>query len=263
MSHPAHGSVTDLPAPAGGADPLFGLEGRRILVAGAAGEIGRGLAAALAARGARLALCDRDADGFASAGPEAVHSGAVDLRDEAAVERGVAEAAEALGGFDALVNCAGILPIGKADRLAPAEFRACLDINLTGAFLLAVAARRAMGPGGAQLHMASVSSTVANPGYGAYAASKAGLSHLVRVLAREWARDGITVNALGPSMLEQGMAAGYLADPRFRDRALAEIPVGRFCTVDDLVGPAVMLLSPAGRYITGQTIPVDGGRTIA
>jgi NAD(P)-dependent dehydrogenase (short-subunit alcohol dehydrogenase family) len=236
----------------------FDVTGRRVLLVGAAGHVGRGLAKALSGAGARLALGDLDA-GALDAAP---FSAAVDVTDEAAVAGFVDAAAEALGGVDALVNAAGLLPIAKADALAPADFRACLDVNLTGAFLLATAARRHMGEGATQVHVASVSSLVANPGYAAYAASKAGLAHLVRVLAREWARDGITVNALAPSMLEEGMAAHYLADPRFRERALSEIPLRRFATVEDLAGPLQMLLSPAGGYITGQVIPVDGGRTI-
>lgn len=243
---------------AGPADPLFALQGRRIVVIGAAGEIGRGLAGALAARDARVLVGDLAVPDV----PGAHHADRVDVTDEADVARFAEEAAEALGGVDALVNAAGILPVAKADQLEPERFRTCLDVNLTGAFLLSVALRRHMREGAAQLHIASVSSIVANPGYAAYAASKAGLSHLVRVLAREWARDGITVNALAPSMLREGMAAPYLTEARFEERVLAEIPLRRLCTVEDLVGPSVMLLSRAGRYVTGQTLPVDGGRTL-
>lgn len=238
-------------------DPLFDLTGRRVLLVGAAGEIGRGLTEALAARGARLAVGDLSAPAVAG-----THfAGAVDLRDEASVRAFTAEAATALGGLDALVNAAGVLRIAKADAMEAETFRATLDINLSGAFLIARAARQHM-TGGAQLHLASVSSFVTNPGYAAYAASKAGLSHLVRVLALEWARHGIRVNALAPSMLADGMAAPFLTDDRFEEKVIGEIPLRRFCTVADLVGPTVMLLSDAGRYITGQTLPVDGGRTL-
>ncbi|MEO0821328.1 MAG: SDR family oxidoreductase [Pseudomonadota bacterium] len=248
-------------------DPLFDLGAKRLLIVGAAGEIGAGMARALAARGARLALGDLAGDDLGAIAEEvdAALAAGIDVTDEGAVERFVLDAAAALGGVDGLVNAAGILPIAKAEVLAPESFRTCIDVNLTGAFLLAVAARRAMletGGGGAQVHLASVSSFVANPGYAAYASSKAGLSHLVRVLAREWARDGITVNALAPSMLEQGMAAGFLTEPRFRERVVAEIPLRRLATVEDLIGPLVMLLGQGGQYVTGQTIPVDGGRTL-
>lgn len=237
---------------------LFDISGRRLLIAGAGGHVGRGLAEALIARGAAVAVCDLAPPGI----PGARVSAAFDITDEASVAACAAQAAEALGGLDGLVNAAGLLPVARAEDLPAERFRACIEVNLTGAFLLAVAVRRHMGPGATQVHLASVSSTVANPGYAAYASSKAGLAHLVRVLAREWARDGITVNALAPSMLAQGMAAGYLGQARFRERALAEIPAGRFCTVADLVGPLLLLLAPAGGYITGQVLAVDGGRTL-
>jgi NAD(P)-dependent dehydrogenase (short-subunit alcohol dehydrogenase family) len=116
--------------------------------------------------------------------------------------------------------------------------------------------------GGRIVHFASVSSVVANINYAAYATSKAALSQLVRVLAREWAATGITVNAIGPAMTETGMTGGYLSDGSFRNQALASIPLGRFGTPEDLIGPLVLLLSPAGAFITGQTIYVDGGRTL-
>lgn len=254
------------------ANALFSLENRRILITGAAGGIGSALAPALAGMGARLALADLDGRAAELIGAEtgAAWSGALDVTDETACAAGVAAAAEALGGLDALVNAAGLLTVAKADQLSAETFRRGLDINLTGAFLLSVAARAQMSSGGRPggrtggriVHIASVSSTVANPGYAAYAASKAGLAHLVRVLAREWARDGILVNALAPSMLETAMTAELLTDQRFRERVLAEIPLRRLCTAEDLIGPLVLLLAEGGRYMTGQTVPVDGGRTL-
>ena len=112
------------------------------------------------------------------------------------------------------------------------------------------------------VHFASVSSLVANVNYAAYASSKAALSQLVRVLAREWAPSGVSINAIGPAMTETGMTAGYLSDPDFRKQALSAIPMGRFGTPEDLVGLLVLLLAPGGSFITGQTIFVDGGRTL-
>jgi NAD(P)-dependent dehydrogenase (short-subunit alcohol dehydrogenase family) len=143
------------------------------------------------------------------------------------------------------------------------RFRHTLDVNVTGALVLSRSAARAMGDrGGRIIHFASVSSLVANVNYAAYAASKAALSQLVRVLAREWADSGITVNAIGPAMTETGMTENFLSDPAFRAQALASIPLGRFGTPEDLIGPVILLLSQAGAFITGQTIYVDGGRTL-
>jgi NAD(P)-dependent dehydrogenase (short-subunit alcohol dehydrogenase family) len=116
--------------------------------------------------------------------------------------------------------------------------------------------------GGRVVHFASVSSHVANQNYAAYATSKAALSQMVRVLAREWAPDGITVNALGPAMTETGMTGSYLSDAEFRAQALSVIPLGRFGSPEDLIAPLMLLLAPGGSFITGQTLFVDGGRTL-
>ena len=112
------------------------------------------------------------------------------------------------------------------------------------------------------VHIASVSSLVANPNYAAYASSKAALSHLIRVLAREWAPRNIRVNALGPAMTETPLTAPHLADATFQAGALASIPMGRFGQPDDLLAAMLLLIGPGGRFITGQTIYVDGGRTL-
>lgn len=243
---------------------LFSLTSQRVLVTGAGGGIGTALAEALAGFGTRLAVSDLDGGAARALGADvgAEWSGTLDITDEDACAHAVEAATEALGGLDAVVNAAGLLTVAKADVLGAEAFRQGVEINLTGAYLLSVAARQHMGSGGRIVHIASVSSFVANPGYAAYASSKAGLAHLVRVLAREWARDGILVNALAPSMLETAMTAELLVDQRFRERVLAEIPLRRLATPQDLIGPLVLLLSEGGRYITGQTLPVDGGRTL-
>ncbi len=111
--------------------------------------------------------------------------------------------------------------------------------------------------------IASVSSAVANPRYAAYAASKAGVAHVTRVLAVEWAASGVTVNALGPAVIPTALSQPIVGDERNREAALARIPMGRFGTPDDLVGAAIFLLSPAAAYVTGQILFVDGGRTIS
>jgi NAD(P)-dependent dehydrogenase (short-subunit alcohol dehydrogenase family) len=188
---------------------------------------------------------------------------AVDITREAEADALMALAAQRFGRVDGVINTAGLLRIAPALELNTDDFKQTLDVNVTGALLLSRAAARAMqDKGGRIVHFASVSSVVANINYAAYATSKAALSQLVRVLAREWAATGITVNAIGPAMTETGMTGGYLSDGSFRNQALASIPLGRFGTPEDLIGPLVLLLSPAGAFITGQTIYVDGGRTL-
>ncbi|MEM9147345.1 MAG: SDR family oxidoreductase [Pseudomonadota bacterium] len=243
---------------------LFSLEGHRVLLSGAAGGIGTALAEALSGLGARLALADLDGAAARALGRdlEADWAGPLDITDEDACDGVCHGAAAAMGGLDALVNAAGLLTVAKADRLGGEAFRAGLEVNLTGAYLFSVAARRQMAHGGRIVHLASVSSLVATPGYAGYAAAKAGLAQLVRVLALEWARDGIAVNALAPAMLETQMTAELLVDQRFRERVLAEIPMRRLATPEDLIAPLALLLAEGGRFITGQILPVDGGRTL-
>lgn len=247
-------------------DPLFDIQGKSIVVAGAASGLGRAVAGALTARGARLTMADISAEGLATAANElgpAVATRLADIRREADADAVMAHAMERFGAVDGVVNTAGLLHIAPALSLDETQFRATLDVNVAGAFLLSRAAARSMaGKGGRIVHFASVSSLVANVHYAAYAASKAALSQLVRVLAREWAPRGITVNAIGPAMTETGMTERFLSDPEFRAQALASIPLGRFGTAEDLIGALVLLLGPAGAFITGQTIFVDGGRTL-
>jgi NAD(P)-dependent dehydrogenase (short-subunit alcohol dehydrogenase family) len=247
-------------------DTLFDIQGQSIVIAGAASGLGRALAHALAERGARLTLGDLSDDGLAAAGAELGPQAATctaDIAAEAGADALISAAAHRFGRVDGVVNTAGVLHIAPALDLDPARFRETLEVNVTGAFLLSRAAARQMGDdGGRIVHLASVSSLVANLNYSAYAASKAALSQLVRVLAREWAARSITVNAIGPAMTETGMTQGFLSDPQFRARALASIPMGRFGTPRDLIGVVVLLLAPAGSFITGQTIYVDGGRTV-
>lgn len=261
----------------GTTDPLFDLKDRSIVVFGACGGLGRPLSRALAARGAHLTLADRDSavlnDMAAELGlnrhkdnndSQTIATHITDITDEAACDETMATASRAFGRVDGVVNTAGVLSVDAGLTLDPVDFQRSLDLNVTAALLISRAAARTMAPngGGAILHMASVSSLVANPNYAAYATSKAALSQLIRVLAREWASDGIRINALGPAMTETPLNAGYLADETFRANALAVIPMGRFGEPDDLIGPAVMMLAPSSNFITGQTLYVDGGRTL-
>jgi NAD(P)-dependent dehydrogenase (short-subunit alcohol dehydrogenase family) len=247
-------------------DPLFDIAGLSIVVAGAASGLGRAVARALADRGARLTLADISREGLETLGKEMgaeVATLVTDITDESANTALMGAALQRFGAVDGVINTAGLLRIDRALDLDVVQFAQTLDLNVMGAFLLSRAGARAMaGKGGRIIHFASVSSVVVNNSYAAYATSKAALSQLVRVLAREWAPSGISVNALGPAMTETGMTSGYLLDAAFRTQALSSIPMGRFGTPQDLVGMVVLLLAPAGSFITGQTIFVDGGRTL-
>ncbi len=246
-------------------DNLFDIRDRVIVVTGAARGLGQAIANCLARRGARLALYDRDAGELATTSGRLADTftRAVDITDEAALASAVAETKTRFGRIDGAVNAAGVLTIGAARELDAAAFRRCIDVNLTGAFLFSRIVAGAMDESGGRIvHLASVSSRVANLNYAAYASSKAALSQLVRVLAREWASRNILVNAIGPAVTETAMTREHLDDPTYRDGALSVIPMARFGTPEDLFGVVVLLLAPGGGFITGQTIYVDGGRTL-
>jgi NAD(P)-dependent dehydrogenase (short-subunit alcohol dehydrogenase family) len=240
-----------------------------MLVAGAAGGLGAPLARALAGRGAELMLADLDGDAAAALarelGADAHHSCALDVTDDSACAGAVAASVARLGGLDVLINASGVYRTAPAIELSRRDWDLTLSANLTGAFLLAQAAGRHMTRmgSGRVITIASVSSTVVNADYAAYAASKAGVAHLTRVLAREWAPFGVTVNAVGPAVTPTPLSQPILDDRATRDAALAKIPMGRFGTPEDLVGVVLLLASDAGAFVTGQTIYVDGGRTVA
>lgn len=250
-----------------GSDPLFQLEGRSVALFGACGGLGRPIAQALAARGVHLTLADLN-DAHAQELANDLQTKAlpigVDVTDEAACTTVMDAAISRFGRIDGVVNAAGSLLVAPALDLEVNAFQKSLELNVTAPLLISRVAARAMAQsgGGAIVHMASVSSLVANPDYGAYASAKAALSQLIRVLAREWAKDDIRINALGPAMTETPLNSGYLADPTFRANALSVIPLGRFGEPEDLIAPLIMLLSPGGGFITGQTIYIDGGRTL-
>ncbi|MFT7578263.1 MAG: NAD(P)-dependent dehydrogenase (short-subunit alcohol dehydrogenase family) [Alphaproteobacteria bacterium] len=247
-------------------DPLFDVSGKSIVIAGACGGLGSAIARMLGERGAHLTLTDRDHAALEKlsdtiAGKVACFEiNVVDETDTIAV---LQSASDTYGGIDVLINATGAFVTGPADQLAAEDFRHTLDVNTTGAFLLSRAAAKHMSSaGGSIVHIASVSSIVANPNYAAYATSKAALSQLVRVLAREWAPQNIRVNAIGPAMTETPLTTAHLAGNSFRDQALSVIPMGRLGQPEDLLGTILLLCTSGGNYITGQTIYVDGGRTL-
>lgn len=252
-------------------DPLFQVAGRSILLAGGAGGLGAPLARAFAQRGAKVLIADIDAeranetaavlrrDGHQAAATQ------LDVVSNESCGNAVDAAVRQWGRLDGLLNASGIYRVANALDLDDKAWQQTIDINVTGAFRLARAAGRVMTAqrAGSVVTLASVSSAVTNPRYAAYAASKAAVAHLTRVLAVEWAAYGVTVNAIGPAAIPTPLAASIFDDERQRVAALARIPMGRFGTPDDIIGPAIFLLSPAAAFVTGQILFVDGGRTIS
>jgi len=245
---------------------LFDLTGRVTLITGGAGALGREIGRGLAAFGARVILADVDGERASEAarGIAGARAETVDVTDpESAgglVSRVVAEHAR----IDVLVNAAGVFRVAPMLELKLSDWETVLKVNLTGIFVMTQAAGAVMlrHGKGRVINLGSVSSRVGNPEYAAYAASKGGVAQLTRALGAEWCRHGVLVNAIGPAFTETPLTRGYLERPDARQRVLDKIPMGRMGEPRDIVGAAVFLASDASEFVVGQTLYVDGGRTL-
>ena len=177
------------------------------------------------------------------------------------IEGAVAAAEAGFGRIDVLVNNAGIGPENPAENVNEADFDATVAVNLKGAFFAAQAAGRRMIPrkSGRIINMSSQAGQVALKGEAIYCMTKAGIDHLTRCLAYEWAPHNVTVNAVAPTFIWTAGTHPALADPKFLSETLARIPLGRIGEPMDVAGAVVFLASPAASLITGTTLRVDGG----
>lgn len=241
--------------------------GARIAVVGAAGGIGQALVAALVGAGCRIVALDLPAslDGVDGDWPDAVARIPLDATKETEVEAAFARVAEG-GALDGLVNLAGFTrersPVTETEHVA---WREVLDGNLDSAFLCARAAMPLLRQGreAAMVLTSSGLALKATPGYGPYAAAKAGVLALTRLLAAENAPD-VRVNAVAPAAVETAFLTGGTGRARRAahfDKAayLATVPLARLAQPRDVVDPILFLLGPASSYITGQTLHVNGG----
>jgi NAD(P)-dependent dehydrogenase (short-subunit alcohol dehydrogenase family) len=246
------------------------LDGVRVLVTGAAQGIGRGIAIGLAAAGADVAVLDLDEArteetraAVALLGRTAVSVGA-DVSDRAAVGAAVDRAAEALGGLTALVNCAAVICENvPAQDAREADLDRLFAVNVKGSLFAAQAAYphlKAAGAG-AIVNLASQAGLVALPHQVVYTATKGAIVAMTRSLAIDWAPDDIIVNAIAPTFVWTPMAAPMLEDPAVHGASVRRIPLGRIGQPRDMAGAAAFLVSPAARFVTGHTLPVDGGWT--
>jgi NAD(P)-dependent dehydrogenase (short-subunit alcohol dehydrogenase family) len=244
---------------------MFRLDGKVAVVTGASSGLGVVFARALAEAGADLVLGARREDRMAATkeAVEAAGRRAITVRtDVAKVEdcQGLVDAAMAeFGRVDVLVNNAGIGTAAPATREKPEEFRAVIDVNLNGCYWMAQACGRVMKPGSSIVNISSVLGlTTAGLPQAAYAASKAGLIGLTRDLAQQWTgRKGIRVNALAPGFFASEMTDQY--PEGYLDQQMGRVLVGRAGDPMELAAALVFLVSEAGGYVTGTTIPVEGG----
>lgn len=250
---------------------LFDLSGRVAIVTGGSRGLGREMAEGLAEAGASLMLCARREEWLGPTVEEMRERGfkvegvLCDVVKQEQVQRVVDRTIDAFGKVDILVNNAGVSWGERPEKMPLDKWQKVIDVNLTGAFLFAQAAGREMLKRGYGriINVSSVSglqSSADGPHYVGYAASKAGLFGLTRELAASWGRQGIRVNAIAPGFFHSRLADAAIeyAEPAIKARN----PVPRVGEAGELKGVAVFLASDASNYITGQTIIVDGGRTI-
>ncbi len=234
---------------------------RSVLVTGAAAGIGAAIARAFVADGDRVAALDvvPPADPSDPGWGDAVH-----LTASVADETAVRAAFESFGTPDIVVNNAGIVRFGPLLDLPADSWRAVLEVNLTGTFLVArTAAARwiAEGRSGAIVNVTSMNGVAAGPNAGAYGSSKAGVALLTTQMALEWGPHGIRVNAVAPGLIDAGMSEPIYADPATRAARESKVPLGRLGTSDDIAAAVRFLASADAAYITGQNLVVDGGVT--
>lgn len=227
----------------------------RTIIIGARGEIGSALVETLRARGDKIVALDITAPiGIEN---ENVLEGTIDVRDNDSVQHAITAAHDWLGGVDIFINSAGIMRRGALFDLSDVEFSEAININLVGAFRTTKAAATYMREQqtGCILHICSLHALVGMPERSAYAASKGGLTAFVKALAAELGPMGITINALAPGPIGSGMGKPAPS----RKTIVDATPMGRIATTDDVAEYAAFLSSPAGKFITGQVIAIDGG----
>ena len=245
----------------------FNLKGRKGIVAGGAGDLGRSMVAALRDAEVEIAVIDvsQSLDEFVRnltvPGSPAVHGVHADLCDRADLVRGFEKALEILGALDILVNAQGIQRRHPAEVFPLEDWDEVLEVNLTSVFELCQLAGRVMikQGHGKIINIASMQSFNGGLTIPAYAASKAGVAQITKAFANEWTQRGVNINAIAPGYMDTKMTAGVKADPVRYERILARIPAGRWGTPEDLCGPLLFLASDAANYMSGAIVPVDGG----
>ena len=244
---------------------MFDLTGKTALVTGATGGIGGAIARVLHARGATVALSGRQVDKLEAMKAELGERAVVcpcDLGNKEQVAKLIDEAIKALGGrLDILVNNAGLTKDNLFMVMKDEQWDEVIAVNLTSTFMLMRAGARHMlrtkSGYGRIINISSVSGIIGNPGQGNYAASKAGMIGMTKSLAREVAARGITANCIAPGFIKTAMTGAL--NEKQTEAIMAAIPAGTFGTPEDIAATALFLASLEARYVTGQTLHVNGG----
>ncbi len=246
----------------------LGLTGSRVLVAGA-GTLGSALVRGFTEAGAEVAIVDVSQDHLDALGdqvglaPERLIS--ADIAESTGAHEAVDRGRTILGGLDVFVHGVGINDRRPIGDYGAADFEKIVSVNLTSAFFTAQAAlepMRAQGHGRV-IFFSSVAGLMGHRNHGPYAATKGAINQLTKVMAHEYAADGVTVNAVAPGYMESNLTTAYLdAHPAERDRLVSLIPAGRFGRLEEVAGPVLFLASRQASFINGHVLYIDGGRTV-
>jgi NAD(P)-dependent dehydrogenase (short-subunit alcohol dehydrogenase family) len=252
-------------------ESMFRLDGRKALVTGASGGLGRQFALVLARAGASVVVGARRGDKLDDLVAEIIalgtdaHAVSLDVTDSASVTRCFSEIEASMGCPDVLVNNAGVTITKPLLQQTEEDWDKVIDTNLKGGWLVAQEAARRMvaaGKGGSLINVASILGERVTGGVAPYAISKAGLVQATKTLALELARYDIRVNALLPGYIITDLNRDFLSSDA-GEKLRARIPTRRFGTPDDLAGPLLLLASEAGRHMTGASVEVDGGHLVS
>lgn len=261
-----------MPLPPTSLEQLFGLRGRVAIVTGASSGLGIEFADTLAAAGADVAILARRGDRLEGVAAELrsrygvrVLPVEVDITDRDAAAAAFARIERELGPAWVLVNNAGLAPTGRAERQWPEQWDRTLELNMSALFQcsLLVAPQMKAAGGGRILNVTSIFGRLGSSLFrvASYAASKGGAENLTRQLAVEWARDGITVNAIAPSWFPSEMTHDSIVQGSIEEKMASGNPMGRIGAEGELRTACLFLASPASSYVTGAVVPVDGGYT--
>lgn len=248
-------------------DNLFTVQDDVVLVSGASRGIGRAIAAGFAGRGARVIITGREEDTVTrsareiSTGTHAATGVVCDVAHSDSIRQCVGRVIDEFGYVDTLINVAGVNRRMPSENYAVQEYDFIVDINQRGAFLMSQAVGRHMieRRKGIQINVDSLNTYAPLIHVLPYAMSKAGMLMMTRGLALEWGRYGIRVNAIAPGFILTDLTRKLWSDPTMQAWGFDNTPLGRLGEVDDLVGAALYLASPASAFMTGQTLRVDGG----